>query len=124
MNTRELKVVGAQEAKDLVHSEFDHLLANCWRTFLPLPHLDTPMNLSTPPQGRSRHLSSSTRTPSTPTNTGARQFGPDTRRALGGPPGSGAGLRDRGTPVGRLLASEGMPIRSPRKVRQRSWVEK
>lgn len=58
-------------------------------------------------------------TPSTPTNYNRTL---DSRRkALGA-----GGNRDRGTPVGRLLADEGMMmgIRSPRKIQTRSLSEK
>ncbi|BGP22957.1 hypothetical protein JCM10295v2_001848 [Rhodotorula toruloides] len=41
----------------------------------------------------------------------------ESRRALGL-------ARDPGTPVGRLLASEGVTLRSPRRFRQRSWQER
>ncbi|GAA5970120.1 hypothetical protein JCM11641_000277 [Rhodosporidiobolus odoratus] len=43
------------------------------------------------------------------------------RRALGEQSGM---ARAPGTPVGRLLAAEGLPVRSPRRVRQKSWQQK
>lgn len=73
---------------------------------------------STPPLRTRQSSSPSIGTPSTPTNYNRTL---DSRRkALGT-----GGNRDRGTPVGRLLADEGMMgIRSPRKVRTRNLTEK
>lgn len=74
---------------------------------------------NTPPV-RPRYSSApSTATPSTPTNY-SRTLD-SRRRALGA-----GGARDRGTPVGRVLANEltGIKgIRSPRKVKGRSWTD-
>ncbi|GAA5890322.1 hypothetical protein JCM6882_008794 [Rhodosporidiobolus microsporus] len=55
------------------------------------------------------------------TSTPGRHSATHSRRALGDQAGLG---RAPGTPVGRLLASEGIPVRSPRRVRQRSWQQK
>lgn len=71
----------------------------------------------TPPAVRSRHSSdSSLHTPGTPTR---RHSAVESRRALGGPSAL------RGTPVSRIMAMEGIgAIRSPRKIKQRSWTQK
>jgi hypothetical protein len=77
-----------------------------------------PSSSSANPQSDSRDpfqsSDSSTRTPD-------RHSAIQSRRALGDQSGLG---RAPGTPVGRLLASEGLPVRSPRRVRQRSWQQK
>ncbi|KAM0753714.1 hypothetical protein T439DRAFT_162061 [Meredithblackwellia eburnea MCA 4105] len=73
------------------------------------------MNLNTPPQPlRSRHSSSSSlHTPGTP--TGRRHSSIESRRALG----------TSADPRRRIMEMEGIEaIRSPRKVKQRSWKEK
>ncbi|GAA5829496.1 hypothetical protein JCM11251_000179 [Rhodosporidiobolus azoricus] len=54
-------------------------------------------------------------------STPVRHSAVHSRRALGDQAGLG---RAPGTPVGRLLASEGLPVRSPRRVRQRSLQQK
>ncbi|BGP14029.1 hypothetical protein JCM10213v2_001967 [Rhodosporidiobolus nylandii] len=54
-------------------------------------------------------------------NTPGRHSASQSRRALGA---QSEMARAPGTPVGRLLASEGMPVRSPRRVRQKSWQQK
>lgn len=69
---------------------------------------------ATPLQLRSRGSQTGLNTPQRSDNP----FRPsESRRALGL-------ARDPGTPVGRLLASEGVAVRSPRRVRQRSWQER
>ncbi|GAA5859018.1 hypothetical protein JCM1840_003714 [Sporobolomyces johnsonii] len=75
---------------------------------------------STPTQSRSRHSSSSYRTPTagTPASGAAASAhsATDSRRGLA----LQSMARDPGTPVGKLLKAEGLAIRSPRKIRQRS----
>ncbi|GAA5970102.1 hypothetical protein JCM11641_000269 [Rhodosporidiobolus odoratus] len=53
--------------------------------------------------------------------TPSRHSAIHSRRALGEQSGM---ARAPGTPVGRLLAAEGLPVRSPRRVRQKSWQQK
>ncbi|GAA6048928.1 hypothetical protein JCM3770_007123 [Rhodotorula araucariae] len=73
---------------------------------------------------RSRPPAAALRSPAAAaTPLASRHSAQDSRRALGA--GASRGLaRDPGTPVGRLLQSEGLPVRSPRRVRQRSWQDK
>ncbi|KAK4053126.1 hypothetical protein OIV83_001861 [Microbotryomycetes sp. JL201] len=101
------------------------------------------MHLSTPPQPRFRpSTSSGSGTPYTPTNARSRgvfrpsQLGATASTTATDSSDDGSSsqtprrrlMRDRGTPVGKLLAREGMsatPARaSPRKVRHRSWTQK
>ncbi|KAM0792532.1 hypothetical protein ACM66B_005201 [Microbotryomycetes sp. NB124-2] len=99
------------------------------------------MNLSTPPQPQFRQsgsTSSGTNTPYTPTNASRRTAAhrPSHLGALATTDSSDDSstttarrllVRDRGTPVGKLLAREGVntPARqSPRKIRHRSWTQK
>ncbi|GAA6001072.1 hypothetical protein JCM10207_007400 [Rhodosporidiobolus poonsookiae] len=87
--------------------------------------------LSRTGKGRERHTSTSqdgyeqsTTPPASPashTPPRNRHSAIDSRRALGARSDM---ARAPGTPVGRLLASEGIPVRSPRRVRQRSWQQK
>ena len=93
------------------------------------------MHLSTPPQPRFRPSSGSgSGTPYTPTNARARQFASRPSQLSAAASSSSSSetstpttlARDKGTPVGRLLAREAGQAtpRSPRRVRQRTWVQK
>ncbi|BGP38100.1 hypothetical protein JCM10450v2_002031 [Rhodotorula kratochvilovae] len=72
---------------------------------------------------RSRSSAAALRSPAAAaTPFSSRHSTQDSRRALGA--GANGLARDPGTPVGRLLQSEGLAIRSPRRVRQRSWQDR
>ncbi|PRQ73959.1 hypothetical protein AAT19DRAFT_15526 [Rhodotorula toruloides] len=72
---------------------------------------------ATPLQLRSRGSQTGLNTPQRADSPFRPSVATESRRALGL-------ARDPGTPVGRLLASEGVAVRSPRRVRQRSWQER
>lgn len=92
--------------------------------FLPSPFAfseNRHLRMSTPRRVRHSAVGTNYETPTQTRNERRSSTPAENRRALAS---GGGGARERGTPVGRLLAAEGLPTRSPRKIRKATLVER